>query len=290
MRRALRQAVARLNYDVTAVVLATTSPLFGVSGEALRILWGTDDFVAGAELMGVSARRLRAAEHRRLLEADLALTVSTALGERWRSAGADTSLFLNGVSYDLFSKCDKTAAPTDVILPPPIAGYFGHLSERLDLRLLESVAARGHSLLLLGPCHATFDIRRLDSLLRLPNVQWVRGRPMAEVPAYLGLIGVGLVPYADTPFNRASFPLKTLEYLAGGRAVVSTPLPAVDLLETDLVTCAGSQESFADEVGRLLEQQPPQELVERRQRFAQTHSWEHRAGQLLELIASHRRS
>jgi teichuronic acid biosynthesis glycosyltransferase TuaH len=290
MRRALRQAVADLHFDVTAVVLATTSPLFGVSGEALRILWGTDDFVAGAELLGVSARRLRAAEHKRLQEADLALTVSTALGERWRSTGADTSLFLNGVAYDLFSACDKTDAPADVVLPPPIAGYFGHLSARLDLRLLESVAARGHSLLLVGPCHATFDMRRLDSLLRLPNVQWVRGRPMAELPSYLGLIGVGLVPYADTPFNRASFPLKTLEYLAGGRAVVSTPLPAVDLLETGLVTCAGSQESFANEVGRLLGRQATPELVERRRRFAQTQSWDHRAEQLLELIASRRRA
>jgi len=113
---------------------------------------------------------------------------------------------------------------------------------------------------------------------------------MAELPSYLGLIGVGLVPYADTPFNRASFPLKTLEYLAGGRAVVSTPLPAVDLLETGLVTCAGSQESFANEVGRLLGRQATPELVERRRRFAQTQSWDHRAEQLLELIASRRRA
>jgi teichuronic acid biosynthesis glycosyltransferase TuaH len=290
MRRALRRAVADLDYDVAAVLLATTSPLFGVSGEGLRVLWGTDDFVAGAALMGVSARRLRAEERRRLLEADLALTVSTALGERWRSAGVDSKLFLNGVEYDLFSACDEVDAPEDVILPPPIAGYFGHLSERIDFRLLESVASRGHSLLLVGPRQATFNMNRLDHLLRLPNVQWVPGRPMGELPAYLGLIDVGLVPYTDTPFNRASFPLKTLEYLAGGRAVVSTPLPAVDLLDTDLVTCAGGEESFANQVGRLLEQQATPELVKRRRSFAQTHSWEHRAKQLLELLASAGRS
>jgi teichuronic acid biosynthesis glycosyltransferase TuaH len=290
MRRALRRAVADLECDVAAVLLATTAPLFGVSGEALRVLWGTDDFVAGAELMGVSARRLRAEERRRLREADLALTVSTALGERWRAAGVDSRLFLNGVEYDLFSACDKLGAPEDVVLPPPIAGYFGHLSDRIDLRLLESVASHGHSLLLVGPCQATFDMKRLDRLLRLPNVQWVPGRPMAELPAYLGLIDVGLVPYTNTPFNRASFPLKTLEYLAGGRAVVSTPLPAVDLLETDLVTCAGDEESFANEVERLLGQQATPELVEQRRSFAQGHSWEHRAEQLLELITSRRRT
>jgi hypothetical protein len=36
---------------------------------------------------------------------------------------------------------------------------------------------------------------------------------------------VGLTPYADTPFNQASFPLKTLEYLSAGLPVVSTDLP-----------------------------------------------------------------
>ena len=290
MRRALRQAVKEINYDVAAVLLATTSPLFGVSGEALRVLWGTDDFVAGAKLMGVSARRLRTEERRRLREADLALTVSIALGDRWRAAGVESRLFLNGVEYDLFSACDETKAPEDVVLSPPIAGYFGHLSERIDLHLLESVAASGHSLLLVGPCQATFDMSRLDALLRLPNVQWVRERPMAEMPAYLGLIDVGLVPYTDTPFNRASFPLKTLEYLAGGRAVVSTPLPAIDLLDTDLVTCAAGAKSFANEVGRLLGQHATPDVVARRRSFAQTHSWQHRAEQLVELIASAGRS
>jgi teichuronic acid biosynthesis glycosyltransferase TuaH len=290
MRRALRRAIADLSYHVEAVILATTAPLFGASSDGLRVLWGTDDFVAGAELMGVSARRLRAEERRRLREADLALTVSTALGERWSAAGVETVLFLNGVEFDVFSRCDETEAPEDVTLPGPVAGFFGHLSERIDLRLLEAVAARGVSLLLVGPCQPTFDMGRLDSLLRLPNVQWVGGRTMVELPAYLGLVGVGLVPYSDTPFNRASFPLKTLEYLAGGRAVVSTPLPAVDVLETDLVTCAAGPEAFADAVERLLAEPVPAGLVERRRSLARAHSWDHRAEQLVELVARHRRS
>jgi teichuronic acid biosynthesis glycosyltransferase TuaH len=290
MRRAVRRAVARLGYVVDVVLLATTSPLFGATAEGLRVLWGTDDFVAGAELMGVSARRLRKEERRRLREADLALTVSTALGDRWRSAGVDTCLFPNGVEYDLFSTCDETEAPDDVALPPPIAGYFGHLSERIDLRLLEAIAGQRHSLLLVGPCQPTFELSRLDSLLALPNVQWVGGRSMGELVAYLGVVEVGLVPYSDTAFNRASFPLKTLEYLAGGRAVVSTPLPAVALLGTDLVTCAEGGEAFAEAVGRLLAQPASPELVERRRSFARAHSWPHRAEQLLEIVARHRRS
>jgi teichuronic acid biosynthesis glycosyltransferase TuaH len=35
-----------------------------------------------------------------------------------------------------------------------------------------------------------------------------RSRPL---PGYLRMMDVGLVPYRDSPFNRGSFPLKTLE-------------------------------------------------------------------------------
>ena len=59
------------------------------------------------------------------------------------------------------------------------------------------------------------------------------------------------MPYRDTPFNRGSFPLKTLEYLAAGRAVVATDLPAIRWLNTDLISVATTPAAFADHVARL---------------------------------------
>jgi teichuronic acid biosynthesis glycosyltransferase TuaH len=38
------------------------------------------------------------------------------------------------------------------------------------------------------------------------------------------------VPYVDSAFNQASFPLKAFEYLASGLPVVGTPLPALQWL------------------------------------------------------------
>ena len=40
------------------------------------------------------------------------------------------------------------------------------------------------------------------------------------MPSYMAALKVGLTPYGDNEFNRASFPLKTLEYLSAGIAVV----------------------------------------------------------------------
>ena len=91
------------------------------------------------------------------------------------------------------------------------------------------------------------------------------------------MIDVGLTPYADTAFNRASFPLKTLEYLAAGRAVVSTPLPANDWLGTDLIDIAAGPSRFAARVRRLLAEPATPDLVARRRAFANEHGWDRRA-------------
>jgi teichuronic acid biosynthesis glycosyltransferase TuaH len=104
------------------------------------------------------------------------------------------------------------------------------------------------------------------------------------MPAYLRVIDVGLTPYRDSDFNRASFPLKTLEYLAAGRDVVSTPLPATRWLGTDLIGVAAGPAGFAAAVTAALARPRTPEAAQRRQRFAREHSWDRRAKVLADLL------
>ena len=60
----------------------------------------------------------------------------------------------------------------------------------------------------------------------------------------MSVLDVGLTPYRDTEFNRASFPLKTLEYLGAGVPVVTANLPAARWLYDGLKADeAGSPDS-----------------------------------------------
>ncbi|WP_436083696.1 glycosyltransferase [Pararhizobium sp. LjRoot235] len=111
-----------------------------------------------------------------------------------------------------------------VDLPRPIAGVFGHLSERIDLALLEATADRGVSLLLVGSRKPSFS---LESLTARSNVRYLGPKPFESMTGYLRAIDVGLTPYTQSEFNRSSFPMKTIEYLAAGRPAVATSLPAV---------------------------------------------------------------
>jgi teichuronic acid biosynthesis glycosyltransferase TuaH len=283
-RRALRRSVAALGGSVRAVVVAALERRFGACGERLKVLYGTDDFVAGAALMGVPSGRLRRTEARLLREADVVVACSPTLVDKWAAMGRQPRFIPNGVDERLFAATDQAPLPDDVDLPRPIAGFIGHLSERIDVALLEAVADRGCSLLLVGPRQLTFDLRRVEGLLARPNVQWVGAKPFASLPSYLRVIDVGLVPYADSTFNRGSFPLKTLEYLAGGRMAVVTDLPAVRWLQTGLITVATGPLAFADAVQSALEAPRPPELARRRMAFAASHSWSRRAAELAAVL------
>ena len=119
-----------------------------------------------------------------------------------------------------------------------MVGVVGHLTDRIDISLLEAVVDSGLSLLMVGPRDPRWEPERFERLIASPHVQWVGLKPFAALPGYLRLIDVGITPYQDTAFNRASFPLKTLEYLAAGRGAVSSDLPATRWLQTDLVQVA----------------------------------------------------
>ena len=212
------------------------------------------------------------------------MSISEELAARYRERGVASVVIPNGCDDVLFAGTDAAPLPDDVRLPPPIAGFVGHLAERIDVALLEAVAERGHSLLLVGPrsrmsssCGAWSGCSAVRT-----SSGWDRS-PSAQLPSYLRVMDVGLVPYADSAFNRASFPLKTLEYLAAGRAVVATDLPAMRWLDTDLI--GGPRTRGLRRCGRAragAERTPA--LVAARRAFAARHGWDRRAAEFAEAI------
>ena len=279
LRRALRRTLNTLGCESVLALVATSPllPVFGACGERSRVYWAQDDLAAGADLLGIAADRLALGERRLGEEADVIVAANPVLAAVWERRGRAVELIPYGCDAAAFAGTDEAPFPTDVDLPRPIAGFVGHVGDRIDLALLDAVAARGRSVLLVGPRHPRFEVDRLGALLARPNVTWVGAKRFEELSSYLRVIDVGLVPYTRSGFNVGSFPLKTLEYLAAGRAVVATDLPAHRWLATDLVTIADGPEAFANAVDAALESSGDPHEVELRRRFAAQHSWSERA-------------
>ena len=286
LRRSVSAALAVLGWTPAALVVSSPQPQSGLVRDVPYVYYATDDFVAGADLLRTSPAVMHDAEQGQLRVANALVSVSPVLLHRWGEDNRPRLLLPNGCDVDAYASVDTSPLPADVALPAPVAGVVGQLSGRLDLDLLEAVAAAGISLLLVGPTGRGLDAGRFRTLVDLPNVQWVGQKAYSELTSYLHVIDVGLTPYADTAFNRASFPLKTLEYLAAGRAVVSTPLPAVDDLATPLISTASTPEGFVLATRALLAQPRTHTSAAARRAFAAQHSWASRAETLWRFIES----
>lgn len=110
-------------------------------------------------------------------------------------------------------------------IPRPRLGFFGVIDERMDLALVDGIAAARPAwhVVLVGPT-AKIDPATLP---RRSNVHYLGMKTYAELPAYLAGWDVALLPFARNEATRFISPTKTPEYLAAGRPVVSTPIPDV---------------------------------------------------------------
>jgi teichuronic acid biosynthesis glycosyltransferase TuaH len=279
-RRRLRSVVESLGLPVRALINGwPLRGMEGACGEALTVFWAQDDFAGGAELFGLDGARLAQGEAKRAERADLVIAANPGVADRWRAAGRPVELIPYGCDAERFAAVEDETPAADVQLSGPIVGVVGQFNARTDLALLEAVAARGHSLLLVGPLYEGWEVERFERLCALANVQWVGRRPFEALGSYLRHMDVGLVPYADTAFNRGSFPLKTLEYLAAGRRVVATDLPAIRWLDTPLIATASEPLPFADAVDAAVA--APWTAAERAERtaFALGRSWQVRGAE-----------
>ena len=271
--RAMRRAVRQLGLAVDVVVVASLAPVLRTFPGATRVLYATDDFRAGARLMGLQQDSVERLERRALDDADIVVAVSEHLAAVLRGRGADAVVVENGVDFERFATATPLPDSSGIEVPPPIAGFVGNISDRIDVSLLEAVADRGHSLLLVGPRQPLTDETRFAAVLRRPNVQWVDYQPFEDLAAWVASMHVGLVPYRVDEFNRASSPLKVLEYLAVGADAVSTSLPSIVALG-DAVRIADTPQGFADEVGLALAAPRTDELVAARRQVAHERSWD----------------
>lgn len=137
-------------------------------------------------------------------------------------------------------------------IPHPRIGFFGVIDERMDLAIVEGVAALRPEwrLMMLGP---TAKISP-QSLPRARNIHWLGCKPYDELPNYLSGWDVGIMPFALNDATRFISPTKTPEFLAAGVPVVSTPIADVvnPYGAAGHVEIASNAEEFVARIERLL--------------------------------------
>jgi UDP-galactopyranose mutase len=157
-------------------------------------------------------------------KAGLVFTGGQSLYEAKRHAHPHVHAFPSSVDVEHFAQARRiTRDPADqATIPHPRLGFFGVIDERMDLELLEGVAAARPDwhLVMLGP------VVKIDPgmLPQLPNIHYLGSKTYQELPHYIAGWDVALLPFARNEATRFISPTKTPEYLAAGKPVVSTSI------------------------------------------------------------------
>ncbi|HEU5304066.1 MAG TPA: glycosyltransferase, partial [Gemmatimonadales bacterium] len=162
--------------------------------------------------------------------ADIMFTGGPSLHRAKQERHANVHCFPSSVDAAHFRLTDRAGrkvgeAEDQAELPHPRLGFYGVIDERLDLELLDAVAAARPQwqLVLVGPVVKIEP----DSLPRRPNIHYLGQRTYDELPRYLAGWDVCLLPFARNGATRFISPTKTLEYMAAELPIVSTPITDV---------------------------------------------------------------
>ncbi len=272
-RRLLRDARVRggVQRPVLWLSLPTAVDAIGSADERAVVYYCGDDFAA---LDGVDHAPVARLEEELVARADLVLAASAKLAARFPTH--KTHLVEHGVDFERFAT--PTPRATDLPMDRPVAGFYGSLSNWLDVELLAATARRlpDWRFVMIGP-----ERTDLAPLRRLANVTLLGPRDHATLPGYAQHWDAALLPFRDTAQIRACNPLKLREYLAAGRPVVTTEFPALDGYR-DLVRVADSPEAMATAL-EAARAEGLARVEERRARVADQ-SWDRRAADVAALL------
>ena len=283
----LRRHLHRLGFGKPILWLCRPEmeDVIGQFDERLLLYHVVDEYSA---YEGVSDPEIARRRERNILErADLVLTTAPALWESKRAHNPNTHLVPNAVNYEAFAQVMQSDAPLPddlAALPRPLAGYVGAINAKLDLSLFAALAeARpAWTLALIGPVR----VSKRDDLLQLlrakENVHFLGKRSVEEVPHYIKGLDVCLLPYRRNEWTRNISSLKLYEYLACGKPVVSSDVPAARDY-ADIVSIAQNAEQFVELVQNAFDDRTDA-AIQKRMALERQNTWRHRVEQISTLI------
>ena len=233
-------------------------------------------------------RPISAQEERLLRAVDQVFIHSDELVRKKGALNRNVTRVPNGVDYEAFARC--VPEPADLRnIPHPRIGYAGWLKRQLDWDLLLELPRRHPtwSFVFVGPRKPHRDIEApIAELERLPNVHFLGRKPVDELAHYPQHFDVCVMPYGMDGYTRYIYPLKLHEYLASGRPVVGSPVPALSKFG-DAVALSRDADEWSAALEEALQPERNSPVARQaRQRIARAHDWMPLAREVARVLSS----
>jgi hypothetical protein len=243
--RALVTRFARARSLEAPVAWLTTAQAWPLAAEfsPRAVIFDCDD-AAGTDAAGPLPER----ESALMQAADLVIAAGPSLYRARRGLNANVHCIPDAVDPEHFAPPPLAGSCIEAVsarslhapIPGPRLGWHGVIDERLDLALVEAVARARPDwhFVMAGPLVGIDE----SALPRRPNIHWIGPQTHAILPHLQAHWDVCLLPLK----REASAPRQALQYLAGHKPVVSTPVRDVVALFGHVVRVAADPASFVE--------------------------------------------
>lgn len=258
----------------------------GQFGEKL-VCYDCNDDTSSFASLAYKRRNMQAMDMALARRADVVLVTSRELYRKKKELNANVHYLPSGVDFELFN----SALSADVATPDelrgvssPVVGYVGALNNyRIEWGWIEALAQHMPELTLVFVGPPIEPPPR--SVTRLPNVRFVGQKLPEELPRYLKLFDVAIIPYKGEAFLKSCQPTKTFEYLAAGLGVVSAPIPELEHY-AGVVRFATNATEFVHHTQAMLELARNADFRSRCVDVAKDKTWDARVIAASELVSS----
>ena len=252
--------------------------------QPLRKIYQSMDDLSQVEYTAKHGTRLEAETIRK---SDITLTTSRELKKLALRYSSNVYLQPNAADFSVFSK----ALTENFAMPPEldkargrkIIGYTGNIESRIDYQILKEVIEHHPDkiIVMVGP--VTTDEHTSIGLTQYPNVIMTGAKKLEELPAYLQRFDCALIPFKKNTLTRSIYPLKINEYLAAGRAVVSTDFSEDIVAFGDVIKVASSASEFTRKIDEAIAETSA-ETIAKRTEVAKNNTWEARVEQFWKIL------
>ena len=227
-------------------------------------------------------------ENRLLKIANVVFAAGNSLYEVKKKKHHNIYPFPNSIDYEHFKKARTPFVfePEDQKnIPHPRVGFFGVIDERVDLKLLEEMATMKPDwhFVMIGPVVNVHQSR----LPKNKNVHFLGKKEYKELPYYMSSWDMALMPFALNDSTKFLNPTKTLEFLAAGLPVVSTPIRDVvrPFAEHNLVRVSSSAKELLAQIQQCL-MMNSKDWLKRVDEFLLDISWDSTFKRMAEIVRS----
>jgi len=234
---------------------------------SLVIYYCIDNFSASSNLAG----KIKKSEEKVIATADMVFVTAKNLYDWCSRYNQNVHMFPFGVNLAVYEKAKREdlPVPADILsVKHPIVGYVGGVHKWIDFELIAFLAQKhkDKSFVFVGPIQTS-----VDSLKELPNIYFLGQKQYEALPGYVKNFDVCVIPYLITEYTKNVYPTKLTEYLALGKAVVSTAIPEVTAFNErhdGVVYVGSSKEEFSSMLDKAVSQRASDSIKNKRMGIA----------------------